>query len=69
MRLLSAADVAAEKNQQTLIAGIEHFDPSRLKHTETHEKNPLPDQDGKIRLHILLNSIIVKVHSIFDFLK
>lgn len=40
-------DVAAEKNQQTLIAGIEAFDPAKLKHTETQEKNPLPDKTGK----------------------
>lgn len=47
------SDVAAEKTQQTLIAGIEAFDATRLKHTETQEKNPLPDKDGK---HLLLNS-------------
>lgn len=41
--------MAAEKTQQTLIAGIEHFDTSRLKHTETQEKNPLPDKDGNYR--------------------
>lgn len=40
-------DVAAEKTQQTLIAGIEKFDSTKLKHTETQEKNPLPDKDGK----------------------
>lgn len=39
-------DVAAEKTEKALIAGIEHFDPSKLKHTETHEKNPLPDKEG-----------------------
>jgi len=41
-------DVAAEKTQQTLIAGIEKFDTASLKHTETQEKNPLPDKDGTI---------------------
>lgn len=41
-------DVAAEKTQQTLIAGIEKFDTASLKHTETQEKNPLPDKDGMI---------------------
>lgn len=40
------ADVAAEKTQQTLIAGIEKFDTNKLKHTETNEKNPLPDKEG-----------------------
>lgn len=39
-------DVAAEKTQQTLIAGIEAFDPAKLKHTETQEKYHLPDKDG-----------------------
>lgn len=41
-------DVAAEKTQQTLIAGIEKFDTAQLKHTETQEKNPLPDKEGKL---------------------
>ena len=44
--LPSAKDVEAEKTQQTLIAGIEAFDATRLKHTETQEKNPLPDKEG-----------------------
>lgn len=39
-------DVATEKSQQNLIHGIEGFDASNLKHTETQEKNPLPDLDG-----------------------
>jgi hypothetical protein len=38
-------DVAAEKTEKALIAGIEHFDQSKLKHTETQEKNPLPNKD------------------------
>lgn len=45
---LSFADVAAEKNQQTLMSGIEKFDQANLKHTETQEKNLLPDKDGKV---------------------
>ncbi|PBC32553.1 Thymosin beta-a [Apis cerana cerana] len=39
-------NVAAEKTQQTLMSGIETFDPSSLKHTETQEKNLLPDMDA-----------------------
>lgn len=35
-----------EKTQQ-LVAGIESFDSSKLKHAETQEKNPLPDKDGE----------------------
>lgn len=48
-----------EKTQQ-LVAGIEGFDSSKLRHTETHEKNPLPDKDGE---HIITqySSIIIKV--------
>lgn len=41
-------DVAAEKTQKSLFAGIEGFNPSNLKHTETQEKNPLPDKEGNI---------------------
>lgn len=33
---------------QILAAGIENFDSTKLRHTETHEKNPLPDKDGKL---------------------
>lgn len=39
-------DVAVEKSQQNLIHGIEAFDATKLKHAETEEKNPLPDQEG-----------------------
>lgn len=39
-------DVATEKTQKSLFDGIEKFDATRLKHTETQEKNPLPDKDG-----------------------
>lgn len=44
------SDVAAEKTEKALIAGIEHFDASKLKHTETQEKNPLPDKEGMTNL-------------------
>lgn len=40
------SDVATEKTQKSLCDGIEKFDATRLKHTETQEKNPLPDKDG-----------------------
>jgi hypothetical protein len=32
---------------QLLVSGIEGFDATKLKHTETSEKNPLPDIDGE----------------------
>lgn len=38
-------DVKMEKTQK-LAAGIEGFDSTKLRHTETNEKNPLPDKDG-----------------------
>lgn len=34
-----------EKEQNQFIAGIENFDSSKLKHTETCEKNPLPTKE------------------------
>lgn len=45
-------DVAAEKTEKALIAGIEHFDASKLKHTETQEKNPLPNLEGELRIQL-----------------
>lgn len=45
--VLFPLDLAAEKNEKALIEGIAKFDPAKLKHTETQEKNPLPDKDGK----------------------
>ena len=41
------ADVKMEKVQQ-LVSGIEGFDSTKLRHTETQEKNSLPDKDGKL---------------------
>jgi hypothetical protein len=32
----------------SLVKNIEGFDATKLKHTETQEKNPLPDKDGKL---------------------
>lgn len=54
LHLLFCLDVAAEKTEKALIAGIEHFDPSKLKHTETQEKNPLPDKEGMDKSQLLL---------------
>lgn len=39
--------VQAEKSHQQFINGVEHFDKTSMKHTETEEKNPLPDVNGK----------------------
>jgi len=53
-------DVAAEKTQkaitEALIEGVGGFDTNKLKHTETQEKNPLPDKTGQyLLLWILIN--------------
>lgn len=45
--------IEAEKGQQNLIAGIENFDPAKLKHTVTEEKNPLPTKESKYIKFIL----------------
>lgn len=44
--LICLTEIAEEKTQKSLFDGIEKFDASQLKHTETQEKNPLPDKDG-----------------------
>lgn len=44
--------MAAEKAHNELISGVEHFDKAKMKHTETSEKNPLPQMEGL--LHFLL---------------
>lgn len=35
-----------EKGKERFISGIENFDTSKLKHTETCEKNPLPTKEA-----------------------
>lgn len=40
-------DIDAEKGQQALCQGIEGFDTSALKKTETQEKNVLPTKESK----------------------
>lgn len=37
--------IAQEKEKLQFISGIENFDSSKLKHTETCEKNPLPTKE------------------------
>lgn len=37
--------IKQEKEQLNLINGIENFDSTKLKHTETLEKNPLPTKE------------------------
>lgn len=47
------AAIQQEKGKQQLISGIENFDPAKLKHAETLEKNPLPTKEGSYTLLIL----------------
>lgn len=37
--------IEQEKEKINFINGIENFDSSQLKHTETMEKNPLPTKE------------------------
>ncbi len=41
--------IEAEKEQQQFRAGIENFDPTKLKPTVTKEKNTLPTKEGKLQ--------------------
>lgn len=43
-------DVAQERTHNALIAGVENFQPSSLKRTDTKEKIVLPNAEGKIQL-------------------
>jgi len=40
-------------NQEKTIHNIGEFDKSKLKHTETEVKNPLPDKEGEIVFNLL----------------
>lgn len=40
------ADVRQEKQHQSLLQGVENFDPKLLKQTHTHEKIVLPTAEG-----------------------
>lgn len=55
--------MAAEKTEKALIAGIEHFDTSKLKPTETQEKNPLPNKEGKIVSRVCMSSFVLCILS------
>jgi hypothetical protein len=43
--------VQQERVHQTLLEGVEQFDKASMKHTETQEKNPLPDPEGKLNIN------------------
>lgn len=46
--------IEQEKGKQQFISGIENFDPAKLKHAQTLEKNPLPTKEGKSTLLFFL---------------
>jgi Thymosin beta-4 family len=44
----------------SIVVGIEGFDSTKLRHTETQEKNPLPDRDGESkRFHFTLKCFAI----------
>lgn len=60
--------VAAEKNHQNFLTGVEHFDKSSMKHTETTEKNALPPIEGLlIELLFYLNYNFVALFGVRKF--
>lgn len=61
-----ASVVAAEKQHQNLLDGVEHFDKSQMKHTTTEEKNPLPPIEGLFLL--LYNFLPIQCIFLFTFL-
>ena len=72
--MFSILDVATEKTQLNLIQGIEGFDSKKLKHTETQEKNPLPDKDGNysfienlLKYKIILHGLKFKFSLFYNF--
>ena len=44
--IIAVLGVAAEKQQQGFVQGIENFNKEKLSHAETDEKNPLPDKSS-----------------------
>lgn len=55
------SEMATEKAVETVLKGIEDFDPSVLKHTETQEKVVLPDAEGKRSLAVYPKRHLFKV--------
>ena len=63
--LIFYAAIQQEKGKQQLISGIENFDPAKLKHAETLEKNPLPTKEGTLHIRNLCPCIYSKWHVIY----
>jgi len=54
--------LAAEKQHQGIVEGIEHFNKSGLKMTETKEKNPLPDRNSMSLVWLFVNVYMTEQH-------
>lgn len=63
MILLCMLAVLQEKTHQTFLNGLECFDKTTMRHTETSEKVVLPNKEG---MFILKSSVFVIKH-IFMF--
>lgn len=50
--------IQQEKEKQELISDIENFNPAKLKHAETLEKNPLPTKEGELEFEV--NILLIK---------
>ena len=46
LRKCVVSDLEAEKQQEQFKKGIQSFPKDKLHHTETAEKNPLPDRES-----------------------
>lgn len=57
MILLCMLAVLQEKTHQTLLNGVEQFDKTSMRHTETTEKVILPNKEGKLKLPKLIRLI------------
>ena len=44
------------------VSEVTTFDKTKLKHTETQEKNPLPDKDSKLESYFCAAGISVLQH-------
>lgn len=55
--VLCCADVQQEKQHQSLLQGVENFDPKILKQTHTNEKTVLPTAEGSQPFYLWIQSV------------
>lgn len=58
MVLLCMLAVLQEKTHQTLLSGVEQFDKSTMRHTETSEKVILPNKEGRFECYLGGNMLL-----------